>query len=129
MKENKEIDNQIIEAANKHLGATSAEEAISNFTEDVLAVSNEQVFSSLFELEKDINDYYSTLKHVEYAEWENIHVKVIEKNVGLFSAKFKYSFVDTEDKITKLKGVWSAVFIKINNNWKIRFRHETFSIV
>ena len=55
MKNLKVIEKEIIHAANNHLNAKTANEALIHFTKDVISISNEQVFSSLNELRKDIN--------------------------------------------------------------------------
>lgn len=121
-------EKEIIEAANIHLHTTDANEALCHFTDDVIAISNEQVFHSKKELKEDIVAYYHKLKKVNFAEWENIQVKLLNGNTGLFTANFKYSFTDRENKTTNLEGIWSAVFVYNNSLWKICFRHETFTI-
>lgn len=124
----KQIKNEIIQAANKHLHAKTAQEALSHFTKDLIAVSNDEVFYSFDDLEKDVDDYYKNLKKVNSAKWVDVHVKLLNRNNGIFTAKFNYTFTDKTNNITKLNGVWTAIFVKKDNDWKICLRHETFSV-
>ncbi len=48
------IIEEIKQAAIDHLNSNSAEEAMSHFTKDIVAVSNEMLFSKYDALEKDV---------------------------------------------------------------------------
>lgn len=120
------IKNEVRQAANKHLNAHNADTALDQFSEDVVAVSNLDVFPSKKFLASDVRNYYHSLKKVNYASWEDIHINVISEVVASFTAKFRYEFTGTDDSITKLRGVWSAVFVLVDEVWKIKLRHESF---
>jgi ketosteroid isomerase-like protein len=122
-----EIINEVKQAAVDHLNSKSAEEALVHFTKDIIAVSNEKLFPSYDELEKDVKDYYNILERINYAKWSDIKILVINNDAATFTAKFKYSFTSIDDEVTNLKGIWTALFVRESGNWKIRLRHETFS--
>jgi ketosteroid isomerase-like protein len=123
------IQAEVEQAATKHLNTKDVDTALSHFTDDVLAVSNVKLFPSRESLAAEVGEYYKTLKKVNYASWEDIHIHVINESTATFTAKFSYGFTSTDDQITDLKGVWTALFILEKGIWKIRLRHETFEQV
>jgi ketosteroid isomerase-like protein len=122
------IENEVIDAANNQLNAKTAKEALSHYTKDIIAISNEKMFRSFDELAKDVNDYYKNLKKVNLAEWKKSQVQILNGHTVIFTAEFSYSFTDKENKTINLDGIWSAVFVNKNGAWKICFRHESFSV-
>lgn len=120
------IQADVEQAATKHLNSKDVDTALSHFTDDVLAVSNVKLFPSRESLATDIGEYYKTLKKVNYACWEDVHIHVINESAATFTAKFSYGFTSIDDQITDLKGVWTALFILDEGIWKIRLRHESF---
>jgi hypothetical protein len=121
------IKEDIKQAAIDHLNSKTVEEALSHFTNDIIAVSNERLFSSHKELEHDVRDYYKILKKVNYAKWSDINILIINNDAATFTAKFNYSFTSVDDEVTNLNGIWTALFVRESGNWKIRLRHESFS--
>ena len=117
---------EVEQAATEHLNTKNADTALSHFTNDVLAVSNVELFPSRESLATDIGEYYSILKKVNYASWEDVYIHVINERTATFTAKFSYGFTSTDDQITDLKGVWTALFILDKGIWKICLRHESF---
>ena len=120
------IKKEVEQAAEEHLNALDSETALSHFTDDVLAVSNTDVFSSREELSIDVNRYYDSLKSVNYANWEDIHIKVLSESAATFTAKFRCGFTTSENIEVNLRGVWTALFIHAEGDWKIQLRHESF---
>ncbi len=121
------IIEEIKQAAIDHLNSNSAEEAMSHFTKDIVAVSNEKLFSTYDALEKDVRDYYKILKKINDARWGDMNILVINNDAATFTAKFNYSFTSIDDEVTNLSGIWTALFVHETRNWKIRLRHESFS--
>jgi ketosteroid isomerase-like protein len=120
------IEADVEKAATTHLNAKDVDTALSHFNDDVLAVSNNTLFSSRKSLADDIVKYYSILKEVNYASWEDVHIHVINESAAIFTAKFSYGFTSMDGETTNLKGVWTALFILDKGIWKIRLRHESF---
>ncbi len=106
--------------------AEDRETALSHFTDDILAVSNMKIFPSRESLASDIGEFYKIFKKVNYASWEDIHIRIIDEDAATFTAKFRYGFTGMDDTVTDLKGVWTALFILEEGTWKIRLRHESF---
>ena len=121
------IKAEVKEAATIHLNTTDAENALSHYTEDVIAVSNVKLFPSFESLADDIKEYYKNLKEVNYASWDDIHIHVISETAATFTAQFRYGFTDMDNQKTDLQGIWTALFIRDGGSWKIRLRHESFS--
>ncbi len=122
----KKIEAEIEEVATAHLNARDIETALSHFTDDIFAVSNTAIFSSHDSLEADISEYYKTLEGINHASWEDIYIYVINERSATFTANFSYGFTSKDGEVTELKGVWTALFILDEGEWKIRLRHETF---
>ena len=121
-----DLKNQIMTAATDHLHAKSALEALGHYTKDIVAVSNQNFFESFHTLAEDVTSYYEILKEVKSAHWRDDQIRIINQNVATFTAKFDYCFTTIENKQIDLTGIWSAVFVKIDEEWKIQLRHESF---
>lgn len=121
------IKAEVKQAAIEHLHTKDADKALGHFTDDVIAVSNDRLFASYDALAEDVSAYYNILKEVHFAAWEEIHIRVINANAAVFTAKFQYSFTSTDNIRTDLKGVWTALYVTDRGHWKIRVRHESFA--
>jgi hypothetical protein len=121
-----EIEDQIKQAAISHLNAVNAEEALSHFTKDIVAVSNQTLFESYESLAKEVKNYYAILKKVIRAEWYDMQIRVINQDAATFTANFDYCFKTIENDKIELSGVWSALFVNEAGQWKIKLRHESF---
>jgi ketosteroid isomerase-like protein len=121
-----QIKCEIEQIALLHLNAKDIDTALRNYTDDVVAVSNTKVSSSREELASELAGFYTVLERVNHASWEKINIHVINEKAAAFTAKFMYSFTSNCGEITDLSGNWTALFIKEDDNWKIRMRHESF---
>jgi len=122
------IKAEVKQAATEHLNAKDAAEALSHYTEDVIAVSNDKLFASFEALAEDVRAYYNILKEVNLAVWDETHINIINNDVAVFTAEFRYGFTSTDNKRTDLQGIWTALFVRSNEGWKIRMRHESFTV-
>ena len=123
------IKTEVEKAATQHLNTKDVDTALSHFTDDVIAVSNVNLFPSRESLAAEIGEYYKILKKVNHASWKDVRIHVINESAATFTAKFNYGFTSINDQITDLEGVWTALFILDKGNWRIRLRHETFEQV
>jgi ketosteroid isomerase-like protein len=122
-----QIEAEVKRAAVDHLNTKDVETALSHFTDDIIAVSNDQFFPSFEALVEDVRAYYEILEEVNFAAWDDIHIRVINTNAAVFTSKFRYSFTNIDNTRTDLQGIWTALYVKAKGHWKIRVRHETFS--
>ena len=122
-----QIKSEVKQAAIDHLNTKDAETALSHFSEDIIAVSNDRLFPSFEVLAEDVRDYYAILKEVNEAAWDEIHIHVINNDAAVFTAKFRYSFTSKDNTRTDLRGIWTALYIRDKGHWKIRIRHESFA--
>ncbi|MGB2960052.1 MAG: nuclear transport factor 2 family protein [Bacteroidota bacterium] len=120
------IKAEVEQAATAQLHAGDARTALSRYTDDAVAVTNTEVFSSRELLGVNIGEYYRSLEKVNHASWEDIHIQVLDESAATFSARFTYGFTGNDGKTTNLKGVWTALFVLDRGSWKIRLRHESF---
>ena len=110
------IKTEIKQAAQTHLQAKDAKEALSHFSENIVAVSNDKLFPSFKTLADDVNEYYKILKDVHVASWDDITVQVINENTATFIAKF-----DIQSNTNSPSGKFSANAPKnaeISLSWK-----------
>ena len=122
-----QIKAEVKQAAVDHLNAIDATSALSHYTENVVAVSNVKIFPTFEALAEDVKAYYNILKEVNLAVWDEMYINVINIDAALVTAKFRYSFTDTNNEKTGLQGVWTALYIRQNGDWKIEVRHESFA--
>jgi ketosteroid isomerase-like protein len=118
---------EVEQAAIDHLNTKDADTALSHFTDDIIAVSNDKLFPSFEALAEDVRAYYAVLKEVNCAAWDEIHIRVINRRAAVFTAKFRYSFTSKENTPIDLQGIWTALYVKETEGWKIRVRHESFA--
>ena len=121
------IKAEIKQVALDHLHAKDAKDALSYFSEDIIAVSNEKLFVSFKALADDVNEYYTILKEVHVASWDDINIQIINRNTATFIAKFRYSYSNINDEKIDLRGIWTALYVCEKSDWKIRLRHESFT--
>ena len=122
-----QIKAEVEQAAIEHINAKDAATALSHYTEDAMAVSNDTLYPSFEKLAEDIKAYYDILKEVNLAVWDEMYINVIDTDAALVTAKFRYSFTSTNNEKTDLQGVWTALYVRSNGSWKIRVRHESFA--
>lgn len=120
------VEVEVRRAAAVHLQARDAATALRHFTDDVIAVSNDRLFSH-DSLASDVREFYGILKEVNDATWEDEHVRVVNDDAAVFTARFRYAFTDVDGRRTDLRGVWTALFVRQGGSWRIRVRHESFS--
>jgi ketosteroid isomerase-like protein len=126
-KQFEKIKAEVRQAAIKHLNAKDADTALSHYTEDVIAVSNDQLYTSFEVLSEHVKSYYKILKEVNLAVWDEMHISILNTHTALITAKFRYSFTNISSEKTDLQGIWTALYVRENSGWKIRMRHESFS--
>lgn len=121
-----EIETEVKQTALSHLNAKDAATALSNYTKDATIASNGFLYTSRQEFTEDIKAFYVSLKRIDLAEWEETRINVIGKNAATFNAKFRWVSTDTSGQKMNLQGVWSALFVREGECWKIKMRHESF---
>ena len=121
-----EIETEVKQTAVSHLNAKDAATALSNYTKDATLASNGFLYNSREEFTEDIQAFYGSLKRIDLADWEEIRINVIGDNAATFNAKFRWVSTDTFGQEMNLQGVWSALFVREGECWKIKMRHESF---
>ena len=121
-----DIKTEIKETAIKHLNSDSAISALSYYTKDATIISNGIQYSSFTSYAEGIKKFYRTLNKINIAAYDDIYIDVINKDVALFSAKFRWSSTDTSGSTIDLHGVYSALYVREDGRWKMSWRHESF---
>lgn len=122
----KRIGGEVVRAATEHLESKNAKTALSHFTRDVVAVTNNRLLTSVEELTVIVRGYYDILKEINHALWNNMIIHILNKDSALVTAEFIYCFTDHENVRTDLKGIWTSLYVRQEDGWKIMLRHESF---
>ncbi len=122
-----DIKGEIKKVVQDHLNAKDATTALSYYTDNATIASNGFLYPSFDLFADDIKSFYSSLSKINLSVWDEIHIDIICDNAAIVTAKFRWSSTDTSSVITNLQGVWSALFIKANDSWKMSVRHESFA--
>ena len=121
-----EIIAEVQQAAADHLNARDADTALGYYTKDATIVSNGYLYPSFQSFAEHVKAFYASLRKIDLAAWEDIDIRVINAGAAIFTAKFRWRSTDTQGDTLNLQGVWSAVFIREKDCWKINMRHESF---
>ena len=128
MSDTAKIISEVRQAAEEHLNAEDAETALSYYSEDAAIVSNGYLYSSCQEFAEHVREFYASLRTVDLAVWENIDIQVINSETAIFTATFRWRSTDTWGETLNLQGVWTAVYVRDEDRWKITMRHESFTL-
>ena len=120
-----EIESEIKSTAINHLNSKDAATALSYYTDDVIIACNGYVYDSFEEFTKMIEGFYDALSTIELADYYDMHIDVITTNTAFLTTKFRFRFTDTTGARTDLQGVWSALYVRDANRWKMKIRHES----
>jgi len=121
-----QIKAEVKKAATEHLNSKDASTALSYYTKDAIIMSNGFLYSSFDSFAEEIKEFYSSLSKINLAAYDKMYVNVITGDTALFTAKFRWSSVDTNGKTIDLQGVYSALYVRQDGRWKMSFRHESF---
>ena len=119
---------EVDKAATDHLHARDADTAMSHYADDVVAISNLRIFHSRQSLEADVRAFFDVLQETSEAAWKNAYIVVVDQDTATFTAEFRYAFTNKDDEMTRLEGVWTALFVRLEGSWKIQVRHESFVV-
>jgi len=120
------IEEAVKQAAWQHLTAENAAAALSHYEPDAVVASDGRLYPSFELFAADARDFFDTLHQVDLAEWDEMHVQVLSRDIAVLTAKVRWSSTDTEGVRLDLTGVWTAVYVEHDGRWLIRTRHESF---
>ena len=120
------IENEIKKAAWDHLNARDADTALSHYKPGATVITNGIWFESFKSFEKDVRNFYMSLKEVKLAVWDQIQIQILSPRLALFTGSVLWPSVDKSGSVLKLKGIWSATYSLEKDKWKILLRHESF---
>jgi ketosteroid isomerase-like protein len=99
---------------------------LSWYEPDAIVASDGSLYSSFDRFAGDVREFYSTLQKVDLATWDEMHVQVLRVDAAVLTATVRWSSTDSVGMRLDLKGVWTAVFVRRADGWKISARHESF---
>jgi ketosteroid isomerase-like protein len=60
-------------------------------------------------------------------DWQDMQVRTLGPDAAVVTATFEAMAVDTSDTQTEFRGVWTAVFARSDEGWKIVACHESWT--
>jgi ketosteroid isomerase-like protein len=124
--QNAAIEDVVGRTATELLRAKDAATVLSYFEPDATIARNGYLYPSFDAFAKDIRDSYPTIRQFNLAAWDDVRVDVFGADAAVFTATFRWASTDTAGVREDIQGVWSAVFVRHEDGWKIRQRHESF---
>ena len=121
------VEEAVKQAAWDHLLAKDAAQALNHYEPDAIIASNASLYPSLEGFAADAREFYDTLRQVDLAVWDEMHVQVLSEDAAVLTATVRWSSTDTAGVRLDLKGVWPAVYMLRNGRWRICTRHESFA--
>ncbi len=120
------IEEAVKQAAWQHLQSKDAAAAVGCYEADAIVASSGSLFGSFEQFAEDTRAFYDTLARVELAVWDEMHVQILNRDAAVLTATVRWSSTDTAGERLDLKGVWTAVYVRHDGQWKICTRHESF---
>ena len=120
------IEEAVKQAAWQHLKSTDAADALDYYEPDAIVASNGSLYGSFERFAEDTRAFYDTLSRIEVAVWDEMHVQILNSDAAVLTATVRWSSTDTAGIRMDLKGVWTAVYVRRDGQWKICARHESF---
>ena len=108
------------------LAERDADTILDYYATSPTVVSNGFLYPSFESLATELKAFYGSLREVSVAAWDEMRVDVVSDSAAVFTGRFSWSSTDTEGETTNLRGIWTALFVLVQNRWKIRVRHESF---
>ena len=91
-----------------------------------MVASDGRLYESFEAFAEDARAFYETLHEVHVAEWHEPRVQVLSDRAAIFTATVRWASTDTAGLRLDLRGVWTAVWLKRPEGWRIAARHESF---
>ena len=69
---------------------------------------------------------FASIQEVTSGEWGEVHIKVLGPAAAVFTASFDWAGVDTAGAELGGSGVWTAIWERTEQGWKIVQGHESY---
>jgi ketosteroid isomerase-like protein len=120
------IERAVIDTAWEHLRAPDAGTALSYYAPDAVVASDGRLYESFEAFARDVGAFYDSLHEVHVAEWNEPRVQVLSDHAAVFTANVRWVSTDTDGFRLNLQGVWTAIWLRRPEGWRIAVRHESF---
>lgn len=88
-------------------------------------INNGYLLDNYESLYTGLKNTYAGLKEMKLTVTDESYT-VMSPNSALHSASFMEEFTDASDKKSSFKGAWTAVFQKMDQEWKVVHVHQSF---
>ncbi len=69
---------------------------------------------------------FASIQEVTSVDWGEVHVRVLGPDAAVFTGTFDWAGVDLSGVHVGNPGVWTAVWLRTNEGWKIVYGHESY---
>jgi len=70
---------------------------------------------------------FAAMRQVTSGDWGEVHIKVLGPDAAVFSGTFDWAGVDTTGAPVGAAGVWTTVWVRTAEGWKVTHGHESFA--
>jgi ketosteroid isomerase-like protein len=68
---------------------------------------------------------FAGIQEVTSGDWGEVHVDVLGPDAAVFTAAFDWTGVDTSEAEVEVAGVWTTIWARTDEGWKIIHGHES----
>jgi ketosteroid isomerase-like protein len=77
-------------------------------------------------LETTWRGLFAAIREVTSGEWGEVHITVLGPDAAVFTATFDWAGVDADGAPVGNPGVWTTVWLRTSEGWKIVQGHESY---
>ncbi len=70
--------------------------------------------------------FFAAIQEVTSGDWDEVHIKVLGPAAAVFTASFDWAGIDTTGAELGGRGVWTTVWERTADGWKIVQGHESY---
>ena len=68
---------------------------------------------------------FAGIQELTSVDWGEVHVDVLGPDAAVFTATFDWTGVDTSGAVMEVGGVWTTIWARTDEGWKIIHGHES----
>jgi ketosteroid isomerase-like protein len=99
---------------------------VAPFASEVVWAENGVIGANRDSLDTAWSGFFASMQEVTSGDWGEVHIKVLGPAAAVFTASFDWAGVDTAGVHLGVAGVWTTVWERTAEGWKIVQGHESF---
>ena len=70
---------------------------------------------------------FAAMRQVTSGDWGEVYIKVLGPDAAVFTGSFDWTGVDTTGAPMGATGVWTTVWVRTTEGWKVAHGHESYT--